>query len=163
MKTTPHTIFIYSWGNFLRIVRGEHTVPEAQTKPRVYPDLESAIQGERKRPKIVARLNLFPSDKHLNKRLKAIKAPVKVAQHRTLADAIRSSLFLYAQAGYDSEHKEIAYIYHRSPANHTGLVMAKSGPIKAARQLLKKYKKPPMRDFNYRDPTKRKFTLGEVA
>jgi hypothetical protein len=89
---------------------------------------------------------------------------VKVAQHRTLADAIRSSLFLYAQAGHDENHKDIAYVYHRSPANHTGIVMAKAGPILAARKLLKKYKRPELRAHNYRDSTKKKFiAIGEAA
>src|SRR5262245_1228283 len=113
MKITPHTIFIYSWGNFLRIVRGEHTTPDVARRPRVYDTLEEALKGERKRPRVIERLKLFPSDVHLEKRLRAIRAPIKVSHHRTLAEAIRSPLFLYAQAGYDVRGSEIAYVYHR--------------------------------------------------
>lgn len=147
---TPHTIFIYSWGNFLRIVRGEHTIPDAKTKPRRYESLKDALENEH-RSKIVAALNLFPKDTLIDRRLKAVSAPVPIKKYQTLAAAIRSHQFLYAQAGYDSNHKEIAYIYHRSTGNQTGLTMARSGPVNAVRQLLKKYKKPRLRELNYKD------------
>lgn len=160
MKTTPHTIFIYSWGNYLRIVRGEHTTPDVATKPRIYPSLDEALAHEH-RPRIVAALRLLPPDKLLDRRLKAAAAPVKVKSHRTLAEAIRSSKFLYAQAGYDSDGKEIAYIYHREPNSATGLSMVKTGPIAPARKLLKKYRKPNMRNHDYRDPT-RKFMTERI-
>lgn len=153
MKTTPHTIFIYAHGTFLRIVRGEHPLTDTTVKPRVYATLTEALEHEHK-PRIRSVLERFPPDRFLDRRLKAKKGTVKVTQHRSLADAIKSRLFLYAQAGYDSSHREVAYIYHRSPSNPTGLTMARSGPIETVRKLLKKYKKPLMRNFDYQEKKK---------
>lgn len=150
MKTTPHTIFIYSWGNFLRIVRGEHKPPEVQTKPRVYPNLKEALEGEH-RPRILEALRRFPPDQVIDRRLKANNAPVKIANHRTLAEAIRSRLFTHAQVGYDSHHKEVAYVYHRDPGRHTGYALARTGPVMLVRRLLKRYKRPPIRELDYEE------------
>jgi hypothetical protein len=150
MKVTPHTIFIYSWGNFLRIVRGEHQPPEVKTKPRVYKNLIEALEHEH-RKRIVNALKLFPPDKLIDRRLKVNSQPVKVKQHRTLADAIRSPLFTFAQVGYDSKHQEVGYVYHRDPGKPTGVQMARSGPLITVRKLLKKYKRPSIRELDYRE------------
>ena len=155
-KTTPFTIFIYSCGSFLRIVRGEHPLPDTLIKPRRYDSLSEALKNEHK-PRIRNLLQHFPPDRFIERRLKARKSPIKVKPHRTLAEAIKSPLFLYAQRGYNSNHQEVVHIYHRSPANHTGLVLARSGPVDKVEKLLKKYKKPPMRGLDYQDrkPPKR--------
>lgn len=151
MKITPHTIFIYAaGGTYLRIVRGEHQPPEIQTKPRVYKNLTEALEHEH-RKRIVDALNLFPPDKLIDRRLKMNAQPVKVKQHRTLADAIKSPLFTFAQVGYDSKHQEVAYIYHRDPGKATGVQMARSGKLSTVRKLLKKYKRPPIRELDYRE------------
>ena len=163
MKITPHTIFVYSGGSYLRVVRGEHNLPETTIKPRCYSNLVEALHAERKRPRIVNLLNQFPTDKHLDRRLKAIKAPVKIAAHRSLVDCIKSSVFLYAQVGYDSSSKEIAYVYHRSPQKQTGLEMVKTGPVATVRKLLKRYKKPPLRELNYKGRKPRLTSAGEAA
>lgn len=149
-KVTPHTIFIYSCGNFLRIVRGEHPIPETLVKPRRYESLAEALENEHK-PRIRNLLQQFPPDKFIDRRLKSKKTPIKIANHRTLAEAIKSPVFLYAQRGYDSSHREVAYIYHRNPSNHTGLTMVRSGPADKVEKLLKKYKKPAMRGLDYRE------------
>lgn len=150
MKITAHTLFIYSWGNFLRIVRGEHQPPNVATKPRVYQSLIEALENEH-RPRILNALKLFPPDKVIDRCLKINKQPVKVKQHRTLAEAIRSPLFTFAQVGYDQKHREVGYIYHRDPGNHTGTMLAGRGPILVVRKLLKKYKRPPIRELDYRE------------
>lgn len=163
MKTTPHTIFVYSGGSYLRVVRGEHNLPETTIKPRRYDNLIEAMHGERKRPRILNLLNQFPTDKHLDKRLKALKAPVSVASHKSLIECIRSSVFLYAQVGFNSDSKEIAYVYHRSKATETGLAMVKSGPVATVRKLLRKYKKPPLRELNYPARKPKVAAVGEAA
>lgn len=150
MKITAHTIFIYSWGNYLRIVRGEHKPPDVQTKPRVYPNLKEALEGEHKK-RILEDLRRFPPDIVITRRLKVNNAPVKIANHRTLAEAVRSKLYTHAQIGYDSNHKEIAYVYHRDPGKHTGYALARSGPVMLVRKLLKKYKRPPIRELDYEE------------
>lgn len=150
MKVTPHSIFIYSHGNFLRIVRGEHTTPDTLIKPRCYENLEEALMHER-RPRIVSALKLFPPDKVLARRLKKIKEPVKITAHRTLADTIKSSLFLFAQMGYDTKQREVAYIYHRNPSTHRGMTMVHKGDVLTVRKLLKKYKKAPIREHDYQE------------
>lgn len=150
MKITPHTIFVYSWGNFLRIVRGEHHPPEVTTKPRTYKNLVEALEHEH-RPRVVEALRRFPPDQLIDRRLKVNAQPVKVKQHRTVAEAIKSPLFIYAQIGRDPQHREIAYIYHRNPANHLGIAMARSGPPLVVRKLLKKYKRPALRELDYRE------------
>lgn len=149
-KITPHTVFVYSWGNFLRIVRGEHQPPEVTTKPRIYKNVVEALEHER-RPRVVEALRRFPDDRAIDRRLKTNAQPVKVRQHRTLADAIRSPLFTYAQAGVDAQYKDVAYVYHRCLSNHTGITMARSGPILTVRKLLKKYKRPPLRELDYKE------------
>lgn len=150
MKVTAHTIFIYSWGNFLRIVRGEHQPPNVTMKPRVYKNLVEALEHEH-RKRIINALKLFPLDTLIDRRLKVNNQPVKVKQHRTLADAIRSKLFTFAQVGYDSNHKEVGYIYHRDPSKSTGVQMARCGPLMTVRKLLKKYKRPAIRELDYRE------------
>lgn len=150
MKVTPHTIFIYSWGNFLRIVRGEHQPPEVQTKPRVYKNLIEALEHER-RARIVNALKLFPPDKLIDRRLKVNSQPVKVKQHRTLAEAIKSPLFAFAQVGYDSKHQEVGYVYHRDPGKPTGVSLARSDKLITVRKMLKKYKRPAIRELDYRE------------
>lgn len=150
MKITPHTIFIYSSGSYLRIVRGEHRPPEIQTKPRVYKNVAEALKTEH-RKRIINTLSLFPNDKLIDRRLKAISQPVKVKHHRSLADAIKSPLFTFAQVGYDLKHQEVGYVYHRDPTKHTGVQMAGSGKLLTVRKLLKKYKRPPIRELDYRE------------
>jgi hypothetical protein len=150
MKITPHTIFIYSSGPFLRIVRGEHQPASTTIKPRVYKNLVEALANEH-RPRIVNALKLFPSDKLLDRRLKVNAKPVKVAQHRTLADSIKSPLFTFAQLGRDSQHRDVGYVYHRSPTSSTGVVRAGVGKAETVRKLLKKYKRPPLRDLDYEE------------
>lgn len=148
IKITPHTIFIYASGSFLRIVRGEHSPPQIATQPRVYKTVAEALENEH-RPRILNALKLFPSDKLIDRRLKANEQPVKVKQHRTLAEAIKSPLFTFAQVGYDSKHQEVGYIYHRDPGKPTGVQMARSGKLITVRKLLKKYKRPPIRELDY--------------
>lgn len=150
MKITAHTIFVYSWGNFLRVVRGEHQFPEVQTKPRVYKNLIEALENEH-RPRIVEALRRFPPDQLIDRRLKANAQPVKVKQHRTLAQAIKSPLFTFAQLGFDSNHKEVGYVYHRDPGKATGVQMAGVGKALTVRKLLKKYRRPPLRELNYKE------------
>lgn len=150
LKITPHTIFIYSSGSYLRIVRGEHQVPQIATKPRVYKNLKEALENEH-RKRILNALALFPPDALIDRRLKANATPVKVKQHRTLADAIKSPLFTFAQVGYDSKHQEVGYIYHRDPGKPTGVQMARCGKLITVRKLLKKYKRPPIRELDYRE------------
>lgn len=151
MKITPHTIFIYSWGNFLRIVRGEHQpVPDVKSKPQVYKNLIEALENEH-RERILNILKLFPPDKLIDRRLKVNAQPVKIKQHRTLADAIKSPLFTFAQVGYDAKHREVGYIYHRDPGKSTGVQMARVGKLSTVRKLLKKYKRPPIRELDYRE------------
>lgn len=148
LKITPHTIFIYSSGSYLRIVRGEHQVPQIATKPRVYKNIAEALENEH-RKRILSALRLFPDDRLIDRRLKAIAQPVKVKQHRTLAEAIKSPLFTFAQVGYDAKHQEVGYIYHRDPGKPTGVQMARCGKLITVRKLLKKYKRPPIRELNY--------------
>lgn len=150
MKITPHTIFIYSWGNFLRIVRGEHQPPDVATKPRVYKNLVEALENEH-RKRVVNALKLFPPDNLIDRRLKVNSQPVKVKQHRTLASAIKSPLFLFAQVGKNSKHQEVGYVYHRSPESSTGVTMAGSGKLLTVRKLLKKYSRPAIRESDYRE------------
>jgi hypothetical protein len=150
LTITPHTIFIYSHGTFLRIVRGEHDAPETTIKPRTYSTLTEALVGEHK-ARILKALRLFPTDKLLDKRLKKIAEPVKIESYQPLAKAIRSIHYLFAQIGYDTDHKEIAYIYHRNPMSSRGMTMVKKGPVWVVRQLLKKYRKPLIRELNYRE------------
>lgn len=150
MKITPHTIFIYASGGYLRIVRGEHQVPEIQTKPRVYKSVREALENEH-RPRIVEALKLFPADAVIDRRLKANAQPVKVKQHRTLAQAIKSPLFKFAQLGYDAQHREVGYVYHRDPSKATGVQMACSGKALTVRKLLKKYKRPAIRELDYKE------------
>lgn len=151
MKITPHTIFIYSWGNYLRIVRGEHKPPDVATKPRVYASLKEALEGEHKK-RILEDLRRFPPDQLIDRRLKAVAAPIKVGiRTRTLAESIRSKLFVYAQIGYNNKHQEIAYIYHRDPGSHIGVARAGQGNVLVVRKLLKKYKRPPMRALDYEE------------
>jgi hypothetical protein len=150
MKVTPHTIFIYSSGGYLRVVRGEHQAPQIATKPRIYKTVKEALENER-RPRIVNALKLFPADKVIDRRLKAIAAPVKVKQHRTLAQAIKSPLFTFAQLGYDAQHREVGYVYHRDPGKPTGVQLASSGKAITVRKLLKKYKRPALRGLDYQE------------
>jgi len=148
-KTTPHTVFIYQHGNFLRVVRGEHPITNTTVKARRYDTIGEALKKERN-PRVVSLLQAyFPSDTLLDRRLKRANKPVKVEQFRTLADAIRSPLFLYAQVGYDSNHQEVAHIFHRSPTRQTGLTFVKSGPVNVTRKLLKRYRKPAIRELDY--------------
>jgi hypothetical protein len=162
MKVTPHTIFIYSSGHFLRIVRGEHPLSDTIIKPRVYANLAEALAHERK-PRIRSVLECFPPDKLIERRLKSKKAPVKIERHRTLVDAVKSKLYLYTQAGYDVHHKEVAYVYHRNPSGSTGLALAGKGSVDTVRKLLKRYKKPPMRGLHYQEEKKAKSTTTAVA
>lgn len=150
MKITPHTIFIYSSGSYLRIVRGEHQPPQIQTKPRVYKTVAEALKTEH-RKRILDALSLFPDDRLIDRRLKVIAQPVKVKQHRTLADAIKSPLFTFAQVGHDTKHREVGYIYHRDPGRPTGVQLAGSGKLLTVRKLLKKYKRPAIRELDYRE------------
>jgi len=150
MKITPHTIFIYASGSFLRIVRGEHQAPTIQKKPRIYKNLIEAMENEH-RARIVNALKRFPPDNLIDRRLKVNSQPVKVKNHRTLADAIRSPLFTFAQIGYDLKSQEVGYIYHRDPGKPTGISMASSGKLITVRKLLKKYKRPAIRELNYRE------------
>lgn len=150
LKITPHTIFIYSHGNFLRVVRGSHEAPEVAVSPRVYENLKEALAGER-RARILDALRLFPADKLLDRRLAKLAVPVKISSHKSLADAVRSSQFLFAQIGYDVDHQETAYIYHRNPMAPRGMSMVKKGPVSLVRQLIKKFKKPAIRELNYRE------------
>lgn len=148
MKTTPHTIFIYSSGPFLRIVRGEHPPASTAIKPRVHRNLKEALEKEH-RPRILNALRLFPADKVIDRRLKVNAKPVKVAQYRTLADAIKSPLFKFAQLGIDSNHREVGYIYHRDPGKSTGISLSASGKAQVVTKLLKKYKRPALRALDY--------------
>ncbi len=150
MKITPHTIFIYASGPFLRVVRGEHQPASTVVKPRVYKNVKEALENEH-RPRILNALKLFPPDALIDRRLKANAQPVKVKQHRTLADAIKSPLFTFAQVGYDSKHQEVGYIYHRDPGRSTGVQMASAGKLSTVRKLLKKYKRPAIRELDYRE------------
>jgi hypothetical protein len=150
LKVTPHTIFIYSSGPFLRVVRGEHPPASTVIKPRVYKNLVEALENEH-RARVINALKLFPPDKLIDRRLKVNSQPVKVKQHRTLADAIKSPLFTFAQVGYDTKHREVGYIYHRDPGKPMGVQMSRSGPLTTVRKLLKKYKRPPIRELDYRE------------
>lgn len=160
-KTTPHTVFVYLHGSFLRVVRGEHPLTTTTVKPRRYDSIAEALQKERN-PRVLNLLRAFPTDAVLDRRLKSASKPVKVEQFRTLADAIRSPLFLFAQVGYNSEHQEVAHIFHRSPMRQTGMVFVKSGPVKATRQLLKRYRKPAIRELDYVE-RKPKMSATEAA
>lgn len=162
IKVTPHTIFIYASGNYLRIVRGEHPAPQTTTKPRVYKNVKEALESER-RPRILNALKLFPTDQVIDRRLKAIAAPVKVKQHRSLADAIKSPLFKFAQLGYDSNHKEVGYVYHRDPSGPTGVRLACSGKALTVRKLLKKYKRQAIRELNYQERKPKIAKQKEIA
>lgn len=159
MKVTAHTIFIYSWGNYLRIVRGDHHPPDVATKPRVYPNLKEALDGERKK-RIVGALRRFPPDTQISRRLKVNDAPIQVRQHRTLAEAVRSKLFTHAQVGYDTKHQEVAHIFHRDPGKPRGFALARTGRVLVVRKLLKKYKRPAIRELDYEE-RKPKIVAGE--
>lgn len=160
MKVTPHTIFIYSHGNFLRVVRGEHPVPDTTIKPRTYPSVIEALDSE-KREKIIRMLRLFPDDRALDKRLEAIKAPPKAGNHKSLVEMIRSNLFKFAQAGYDNQQKEVSYIYHINPLHPKGVAMVSKGPTPLVRKLLKKYKKPALRELNYVEPSVKRYNPAQ--
>lgn len=155
MKVTPHTIFIYAHGRFLRIVRGEHQVPDTTIKPRVYENVVEALRGER-REKILRMLKLFPNDKIIDKRLAVIKAPPRAGNHRSLVAAIRSNSFKFAQAGYDNQQKEVSYIYHSDQLHNRGVSMVAKGPTLLVRKLLKKYRKSPLRELSYVEPPSRR-------
>jgi hypothetical protein len=149
-KTTPHTIFIYSHGSFLRIVRGEHSTPSTTIKPRRYDSLKEALANERSK-RILTALRLFPPDTLITRRLKSASQPINTTRLKTLTEAVKSKQFAYAQAGYDSEHREVAFIYHKNLERSTGLEMVRSGPVETVRKLLKKYKKPLLRELDYKD------------
>lgn len=143
-KPDEHTIYIYAWGNFLRIARGTHTYPEVAMKPRCYSSLKEALETEHS-PRVLAALKQFPPDAVLRRRARAEKKTIKVARHKALAEAIRSPQFLFAQAGYDRKYQEVAYIYHKCKENSTGLTMVKSAPVGLVKKFLKKYKRKPIR------------------
>jgi hypothetical protein len=150
-KVTPHTVFVYSHGNFLRVVRGQHLPPHSTIKPRVYPTVKEALENERKK-RIMNLLKMMPSDKLIDRRLKAMTGPISESgANKKLSEAVKSRLFLFAQTGYDINHQEIAYVYHRNPTSQRGLSMVSKGPVPFVRKLLKKYKKPALRGLNYRE------------
>lgn len=157
MKTTPHTIFIYSHGNFLRVVRGEHPVPDTSIKPRVYSNVVEALKSE-KREKIIRMLRLFPDDRALDKRITVLKAPPKTGgNNRVLVEAIRSKDFKFSQAGFNNEQQEVSYIYHSDPMSPRGIKLITQGSTLLVRKLLKKYKKPALRELNYVEPVTRRY------
>lgn len=161
MKTTPHTIFIYSHGNFLRVVRGEHPVPDTTIKPRVYENVVEALAKE-KREKIKRMLRQFPDDQILDKRLAVLKEPPKIGgNNRGLVEAVKHKLFKFAQAGYDSQQKEVSYIYHSDPTSPRGVRMAAKGTTLLVRKLLKKYKKPNLRELDYKEPRQKLFNPAQ--
>lgn len=121
----------------------------------MYPSVAAALENEH-RARIVRALQLFPTDRVIDRRMKSIAAPIKVKSHQTLADSIRSSKFKYAQAGFDAEHREVSFIYHSDPRRPRGIVMVRTGLTPTVRKLLKKYRKPPLRELNYQEPPRKK-------
>ena len=117
--------------------------------------MADALLGEH-RIRIVNTLRRFPTDRVIDRRMKSIAAPIKVKTHQTLADSIRSSKFKYAQAGFDAEHREVSFIYHSDPKRSRGIVMVRTGLTPTVRKLLKKYKKPALRELNYQEPPRKK-------
>jgi hypothetical protein len=101
-------------------------------------------------------LRLFPDDRTLDKRIAALKEPPKVGgNNKSLVEAIRSKSFKFAQAGYDSQQKEVSYVYHSDPTSPRGVKLMAKGSTRLVRKLLKRFRKPPLRELNYVEPSRK--------
>lgn len=107
----------------------------------------------------------FEPDTYLERRLEAADKPVPENRYRTITQAVKSRLFLYAQVGFSSsDGREVAYVYHRNPESQTGLQMAAKGPVEVVRKLMKKYKKAHrLRGLDFKEKTRPRIPIDPVS